>query len=115
MKGLSAAPASHPAPSACGLCEFTESSFLTPGGMMRYVLATAALVLLVIFWRSLAQADHSLPYMGVLLVWFFVIYNLVPRRFLMKEIRVRQRKYGPICKNCGYDLRATPDRCPECG
>ena len=82
---------------------------------MRYVLATTALVLLVIFWRSLAHFDHSLPYIGALLLWMFVICNLVPSRLLMKGIRLRRRQYGSLCKNCGYDLRATPDRCPECG
>ena len=54
------------------------------------------------FWRA--------PY------WFAgSVAALWPAWRLIRAGRARRRLASQLCPTCGYDLRATPDRCPECG
>lgn len=54
---------------------------------------------------------------------YFSVKSWVPASVLTAcilthfAIRSRRRRVHPdtACPTCGYDLRATPDRCPECG
>ena len=55
----------------------------------------------------------GIPYWFIMLVsalpwlrWSYVVKNRRRKAWLMKS---------GCCLVCGYDLRATPDRCPECG
>ncbi len=56
---------------------------------------------------------------GTLSVWvrywlLCIASGVAPLIFIAR--RIGQRRHGEgMCVNCGYDLRATPEQCPECG
>jgi hypothetical protein len=57
---------------------------------------------------------HDL-YVGVP-YWFLLTATAAPAVWCAARLLFRKRRHGAgLCPTCGYDLRATPDRCPECG
>jgi hypothetical protein len=54
--------------------------------------------------------DVTLPF------WFpALLLPIPPVSWLARYLRKRRRARSGQCPACGYDLRASPDRCPECG
>jgi hypothetical protein len=59
-----------------------------------------------------SEVSHSVSIrFWVIAVAFSILPALRVREFVRQRRLARQGK----CATCGYDLRATPDRCPECG
>jgi hypothetical protein len=73
------------------------------------------------FLGTYAQVDtkpNSLFVRVVVPHWLLaLIFAILPARRLYTRARRRAalRRGLNQCVGCGYDLRATPDRCPECG
>ena len=72
---------------------------------------------------SMAVAPHVSVIVGGLRVdviavpdWvLFLICTVVVAVARIPENRRQRRADRGLCRRCGYDLRATPTRCPECG
>jgi hypothetical protein len=49
-------------------------------------------------------------------LWFVVVlFGTPPVLWVRARRRRRRASAAGLCPGCGYDLRATPGKCPECG
>ena len=60
----------------------------------------------VYLWQDYRQ--FTVPYWSL-----FLLTAALPTRFAIRSLRHRHKPGH--CATCGYDLRASPDYCPECG
>jgi hypothetical protein len=63
--------------------------------------------------RSYSHSYAHVPYWA--LIPAFLIAGLPAVRAFIAGRRRARRLAAGCCPSCGYDVRATPERCPECG
>ena len=69
-------------------------------------------------WNVLIAHGEQIPGLHIVVVqfWALAVIAAAPLVLVLARSTLRRRRLaGHRCGTCGYDLRATPARCPECG
>jgi hypothetical protein len=64
-----------------------------------------------------ALKSKRIEYISIVIPDFALVLvtGIMPAIVMIRRWKRRARSGSGQCSKCGYDLRATPERCPECG
>jgi hypothetical protein len=68
------------------------------------------------FWIVTGERWGDYHHAAFMPAWFLALFTLaLPTARAVRHLRALSLRDSGLCPSCSYDLRATPDRCPECG
>ena len=85
-----------------------------------WIASLAGGLLTIVIFLTIATLEQGHPDAFILIAFLFGgsyavgIHLLVGLAFGPRNRRHKESRRG-LCRNCGYDLRASKERCPECG
>ena len=70
-----------------------------------------------VFWGSwglsMGVTQYEVGISPLIPICLFALYPTIA--FIRGPLRRHRRRKRGLCIHCGFDLRGTPERCPECG
>ena len=116
--GISETQFDHPSPRPSGF-EYERDADPTYPHLEIYHLRTTgweACGTVYAHWaRTFQNSSEKVTMIVIPAVIPTLAFGVLPVLGLVKKRRSKYRRARGLCAHCGYDIRATPDRCPECG